>query len=124
MGLILAIALGGAIGSVLRFVLSKLIQQKIGVSFPAGTFFVNLLGAFFIGLFFALIVERLSLASHIRAFLIVGLLGGFTTFSTFSYESVTLLRNGELFLFVAYLIGTNIAGLLFTTLGYVLGRLL
>ncbi len=124
MAILLAVALGGAVGSALRFILSKLVQEKAGIGFPVGTFFVNLLGAFLIGLFFALLVERLSFASHLRAFLITGLLGGFTTFSTFSYESVNLLKDGELLMFFAYFAGTNLAGLVLTALGYGLGKVL
>jgi CrcB protein len=122
MGVFLAIAIGGAIGSLLRFYLSKFLQKKLGVEFPVGTLMVNLTGAFFIGFFFSYLVEKLDVSVELRAFLITGLLGGFTTFSTFSYESFNLILNGEYLKFFAYLMGTSLVGLLLTFLGYNVGR--
>jgi camphor resistance protein CrcB len=122
MGIFLAIAIGGAIGSLLRFYLSKFLQKKFGVEFPVGTLIVNLTGAFFIGLFFSYLVEKLDISVELRAFLITGLLGGFTTFSTFSYESFNLIVNGEYLKFFAYFMGTSSVGLLLTFLGYNVGR--
>jgi CrcB protein len=122
MGVFLAIAIGGAIGSLLRFYLSKFLQKKFGVEFPVGTLIVNLTGAFFIGFFFSYLVEKLDISVELRAFLITGLLGGFTTFSTFSYESFNLIVNEEYLKFFAYFMGTNLVGLLLTFLGYNVGR--
>ncbi len=122
MGIFLAIAIGGAIGSLLRFYLSKFLQKKFGVEFPVGTLMVNLTGSFFIGLFFSYLVEKLDISVEFRAFLIAGLLGGFTTFSTFSYESFNLIVNGEYLKFFAYFMGTNLVGLSLTFLGYNVGR--
>jgi CrcB protein len=122
MGIFLAIAVGGATGSLLRFYLSKFLQKKFGVEFPVGTLIVNLMGAFFIGFFFSYLVEKLDISVELRAFLITGLLGGFTTFSTFSYESFNLIANGEYLKFFAYFMGTNLVGLFLTFLGYNVGR--
>ncbi|MFZ8863075.1 MAG: fluoride efflux transporter CrcB [Thermocrinis sp.] len=122
MGVFLAIAIGGAIGSLLRFYLSKFLQKKFGVEFPVGTLIVNLTGAFFIGFFFSYLVEKLDVSVELRAFLITGLLGGFTTFSTFSYESFNLIVNGEYLKFFVYFMGTSFVGLLLTFLGYNVGR--
>ncbi|RLJ70018.1 camphor resistance protein CrcB [Hydrogenivirga caldilitoris] len=124
MGIIISVALGGAIGSVLRFILSKLIQDRTGIDFPLGTLLVNLLGAFLIGFAFAYFVERMSLSPEVRALFITGFLGGFTTFSTFSYESYNLLMDGELVKFILYTLGTNGVGLFMTLLGYNIGRML
>ncbi len=123
MGVILAVALGGAIGSVLRFLVSKAVQDRAGINFPLGTLTVNLVGAFLIGLFFAVLVEKITLSPEARAMLITGLLGGLTTFSTFSYESVSLLREGEVFLFLVYVLGTNLLGIALTLFGYLVGRM-
>ncbi|AAC06721.1 fluoride efflux transporter CrcB [Aquifex aeolicus] len=122
MGVVFAVALGGAIGSALRFLLSKVVQEHFGISFPVGTLFVNLVGAFFIGFFFAYLVDKLAVNPHARALLITGLLGGLTTFSTYSYESFSLLREGETLKFLAYTLGTNVLGIFFTFLGYILGE--
>ena len=122
MGLILFVAIGGAVGSVLRFLVSKLVQEKAGIEFPIGTFVVNVVGAFLIGIFFAYLVERMSVPASARAMLITGFLGGFTTFSTFSYESVNLLQEGEVAKLLLYVGGTNVVGIAMTLLGYNLGR--
>ena len=83
---------------------------------------VNLTGAFFIGFFFSYLVGKLDISVELRAFLITGLAGGFTTFSTFSYESFNLIVNGEYLKFLAYFMGTNLVGLSLTFLGYNVGR--
>jgi CrcB protein len=124
MVLILTIAIGGALGSVLRYELSKLLQAKAGLNFPIGTFVVNFLACFFIGLFFSYLVEKMNVSPGMRAFLITGFLGGFSTFSTFSYESYYLLVNGELLKFVLYILGSVGGGIFMTLLGYNLGRVL
>ena len=124
MGVALAVAIGGAIGSLLRYLVSKAVQGKVGVDFPLGTMVVNLVGAFLIGFAFSYLVERLTVSPEVRALLITGLLGGLTTFSTFSYESFNLLFNGEGVKFILYVAGTNLIGITMTMLGYNLGRLL
>lgn len=123
MGTIVAVALGGAIGSVLRYLLSKYIQKMVGINFPLGTLFVNLVGAFLIGFAFSFLVEKLAVHPFVRATLITGFLGGFTTFSTFSYESFSLLAEGEYLKFITYILSTNILGIVGTIVGFNLGRL-
>ncbi len=124
MGITIAVALGGALGSVLRYLVSKFVQTKVGIDFPVGTLLVNLIGAFLIGLAFSYLVERLTLSPEVRAFLITGFLGGLTTFSTFSYESLNLILNGEGLKFILYTFGTILLGILMTLAGYNLGRVL
>ncbi len=124
MGMLIAVAIGGAAGSALRFLLSKFIQGRTGIDFPVGTFVVNTIGAFLIGLAFSLLVERITLPLSVRALIITGFLGGFTTFSTFSYESYNLLMDGETGRFLLYVFGTNGICILMSALGYNLGRLL
>jgi len=124
MGILISVALGGAFGSLLRYLLSKLIQEKVGIEFPFGTLFVNIVGAFLIGLSFAYLVERMAVSPELRAMMITGFLGGLTTFSTFSYESYSLLTDGEWAKFLLYVLGTNMVGISMTVFGYNLGRLL
>ncbi len=121
---LLAIAIGGAVGSVLRFLVSKFIQTKAGIDFPVGTLLVNLSSVFLIGFFFAFFVERLDLSPNLRALLITGLLGGYSTYSTLFYEAYYMLLNGEWLKALLYLLLSNGLGLLFVALGYGLGKML
>ena len=90
------VALGGALGSMARYACSGLAVRWLGASFPWGTLFVNISGSFAIGLLAALVAAdgRPLLSTDARAFVIVGVLGGFTTFSSFSLETLNLVRSG------------------------------
>jgi len=92
-----AIAAGGALGAVMRFWVSGGIYAWLGRGFPYGTLSVNLIGSFIIGIAFVLLTERLTLGAEVRAFVLIGFLGAFTTFSTFSLETLILLQEGLLF---------------------------
>ena len=93
---ILAIAGGGALGALGRFWVSTGVYRLLGREFPWGTLAVNTLGSFLMGLLFVLFVERLAAGSELRAALLVGFLGAFTTFSTFSMETLALIEEGYL----------------------------
>lgn len=92
---LLAIAGGGALGALARFFLSNGVYRWLGRDFPWGTLSVNLLGSFAMGLLFVLLLERTLLSPELRAAVLVGFLGSFTTFSTFSLETLTLVQQGE-----------------------------
>lgn len=115
MRLTLAVALGGALGSWARWSLGGWVQRRASAAsgavalFPAGTLAINLLGCFAIGLVATFAEERGSLDPAWRIFLLVGVLGGFTTFSTFGYETVALVRAGNLTL-AALNVGCSVAG--------------
>ena len=115
---LLLIGTGGFIGSILRYLLSGYVQQ-IGKSpqFPFGTLAVNLVGCVLVGFLAELIGQRIG-TSETRTFLIVGLLGGFTTFSAFGLETMGLLRNGEIWLALGNIVGHTIFGLLAVWVGY------
>ena len=91
MNIAVAVGAGGAVGSVLRYTLTNVVGRAMGTAFPYGTVIVNVMGSFLIGLLYVWLMERVGARPEMRAFLIVGVLGGFTTFSSFSLETVTLL---------------------------------
>ncbi len=91
---VMAIAIGGAVGSVLRYWLSTLVYALAGRGFPYGTLVVNVLGCLVMGALFVLLVERMGENTLLRAGLLIGVLGGFTTFSTFSIETFNLIEQG------------------------------
>ena len=120
--ILLLIGTGGFIGSVGRYLISQLIQNKFLSAFPYGTMIVNVLGCFMIGVVFSL-SEKGSLPAEWRLFLATGICGGFTTFSAFTNESVALLRDGQLLYSFIYVGGSVIAGLISTYCGIALVKL-
>lgn len=118
----LAIALGGALGSVLRFAAVGYLTPLLSYRFPLGTFVVNLLGSLLIGVAYVLLVEKTSLPVEWRLFFITGVLGGFTTFSAFSLEILQLWQEGHVFNALAYASSSVILGLLFAFVGMALAQ--
>jgi CrcB protein len=114
------VALGGALGSVARWGLSGLVQRASGSALPWGTFIVNAVGSLAIGIIGALALERSLVPTNARLFLITGLLGGFTTFSALSYETVALLRDGQWMAAGIYSLGSVGVGVVATLGGYAL----
>jgi CrcB protein len=122
--LLLAIGAGGALGSILRYALAGATHRIFGTTFPLGTLVVNVLGSFAIGVLYVWLIERFGVRPELRAFLIVGLLGGFTTFSSFSLETVALLMQASYGLAVANVLASVLVCIGGTALGIALGRLL
>jgi len=89
------IAIGSALGGVSRYLVGGLVQRAAGAGFPTGTLLVNVTGSFLLGLFLRYGLETPTLTPELRAFLTIGFCGGYTTFSTFSYEAVALLEDGQ-----------------------------
>ncbi|MDF1762817.1 MAG: fluoride efflux transporter CrcB [Oleibacter sp.] len=108
------IAFGGALGAVARFVVASAVFRWADRPFPYGTLSVNLLGSFAIGMAFVWIVEHQLANDHVRSLAMVGFLGAFTTFSTFSLESITLLQQARYDAFLGY-IGVSVLGCLLAT---------
>jgi CrcB protein len=119
----LLVMVGGAIGSLLRYLVGAWVQGLLGPTFPWSTLFVNALGSLLIGAVVRLSLEG-ALSGEARLFLAVGLLGGFTTFSSFSYETLALLQDGEALAALAYALGSLLLGFFLAYLGYRLGGML
>ena len=115
--------MGGFLGSVGRFFLSGLVHRIIPhLSFPLGTLTVNVVGCFLVGLLYGLADTRQLLGDEVRLFLVIGVFGGFTTFSTFSYETLTLLQDAEFTWAVLSVLMHLIAGLAAVWIGDSIGR--
>jgi CrcB protein len=120
---LLLIALGGAVGTLARYGTSTaLLRVTERSGFPYGTLAINLLGCFAIGYLNGLFLERLVVRPEYRLMLMVGVLGGYTTFSTFGLESANLLREGQYVRAAANVLLSNVAGILLVILGYGIGR--
>ena len=91
----LAIAAGGAVGALLRYWTSVAVHSRLGTAFPYGTLFVNILGSLLMGFLYIWLIERLAAGPALRAFLLIGVLGAFTTFSAFSMETLNLIEAGQ-----------------------------
>ncbi|MDA9877317.1 MAG: fluoride efflux transporter CrcB [Porticoccaceae bacterium] len=102
----IAVAIGGALGAMARYGVSTLVFDASSQRFPYATLSVNVLGSFLIGILFVLIVEKGLLPPEMRSILMVGFLGAFTTFSTFSLDALGLWQNGHLLLALVYALGT------------------
>ena len=119
---ILFIACGGAIGAVLRYGASLSVYSLLGKGFPYGTLFVNVTGSLLMGLLSIVMLERFNIGPEWRAAILVGLLGSFTTFSTFSYETLNLLEQGDVMRAMANIAFSIIVCLIAVWAGVSLGR--
>lgn len=118
------IALGGALGALGRYFLSTWIYSKGDYIFPWGTFAVNILGCFILGMVYVWGTEKLVISPNIRAFLAVGFLGAFTTFSTFSLETLNVIKDGEFKIALINIIGSLVLGLFAVWCGTIVAELL
>jgi CrcB protein len=119
----LSIALGGSVGALARFGLAGWVQERAGFAFPWGTLVVNVLGSLLIGISMRY-MEAARVAPEVRALLLVGLLGAFTTFSTFSWETVALLENGAWVRAALYAGGSLVLGIIAVYGGMVVAGLI
>jgi CrcB protein len=120
----LAVAVGGALGAMARYAVSIWVFNYSSDKFPYATLSVNVLGSFIMGILFVIIVERAALPAEMRSLLMVGFLGAFTTFSTFSLDALSLWQNGHLFVALVYVLATVILCLVAISSSIWLARLL
>ena len=118
----LVIACGGAIGALLRYMTSQFIYHRVGQEFPYGTLGVNIIGSLLMGFLYILLIERFALSSEWRSFLLIGLLGAFTTFSTFSIETLNLIFSGELVKAALNIVLSVLLCIIAAWIGIVIGR--
>ena len=110
--ILLAVAIGGGLGAVLRIVIASSIQPAAWTGYPWGIFIVNITGGLAMGLIVELSALKINLSPEIRAFLTTGILGGYTTFSTFSLDSVLLIERGQYASAAMYVIGSTLLSIL------------
>ena len=116
----LMVMIGGAAGSLARYVLGSAIMERAGGRFPLGTVVINITGSFLVGFIMTMLTERMAPHTNWRLVLVVGFLGGYTTFSCFDWESLGLMREGARWLGFLNLAGSVVAGYLAVWLGAVL----
>jgi fluoride exporter len=119
---ILWVGLGGFLGANARYLLAGWAARRLGVYFPYGTLIINITGSFVLGFFLAFIELRTWIHPSARLFFSIGFVGAYTTFSTFTYESMALMQRGEMLLAGIYVFGSVMAGLIAVFAGIVLGR--
>jgi CrcB protein len=116
------IALGGAFGSAARFLLGTQIQQRAGVAFPAGTLVINITGSFLLGFLLRYALGSEAVSPEVRGLLTTGFCGGYTTFSTFSYETAAMLEDGNYLRPLGYVLLSVLVALAGTFAGFALAR--
>lgn len=121
---LLIIGIGGFLGAIARYLVSGWVSALDGSRFPLGTLTVNLVGSFVLGFFYIIMTDRLTIDPYWRLIVAVGFIGAFTTFSTFTYETVKLVESGAFALALANITISLIGGLTAVYLGVVLARLL
>lgn len=109
--------IGGGFGSLVRFIVATSIASRYGVRFPLGTFVVNVSGSFLIGVLMTLLTERVLAHPNWRYLLVIGFLGGYTTFSSFEYETYAAARTGSVWMGLAYVIASVVVGYLAVWMG-------
>ena len=121
MAAVVWVGLGGFLGANARYLLGGWVASRFGAAFPYGTFVINVSGSFILGFFLAFAQDRAWVAPSARLLFAVGFVGAYTTFSTFEYESIRLLQDGELLLGALYLIGSLVSGGVAAIAGIALG---
>ena len=118
------IGIGGFLGANTRYLVAGWAARRFGATFPYGTFIINISGSFILGFFMAFLRDRAFIHPNYRLFFAIGFLGAYTTFSTFTYESLRLLQDGSILLGFTNILASIIIGLVGVFIGFVLGGIL
>jgi CrcB protein len=118
----LMVAIGGALGSVLRFWVGDYVSNRMGTRFPYGTFIINVTASFLVGLILTLLAERAHWSPNWRYFIPIGFIGGYSTFSTFEYETFRTFQDGEVLMAGLNIVLSVIVGFVSVWLGAITGR--
>lgn len=124
MGKYLAVGVGGFVGSVARFWLASYVGQRMGARFPYGTFLINVSGSFLIGLVMSILTERTQLSAVYLYLIPIGFIGGYTTFSTFEFETLRAIQDGQLAIALLNVVLSVVIGFLMVWTGAVVGKAL
>ncbi len=121
---VLWISIGAVLGANLRYWVGDWVAQRFGSGFPFGTLLINLSGSFLLGLVVSMTMENFIIDPRLRLVITIGLLGSYTTFSTYAYESVALISQGQWALGLFNLLGSSVLGAILAFLGVWLGKIL
>ena len=120
----LVIGIGGFLGANTRYLVAGWAARRFGATFPYGTFIINISGSFILGFFMAFLRDRAFIHPNYRLFFAIGFLGAYTTFSTFTYESLRLLQDGSILLGFTNILASIIIGLVGVFIGFMLGGII
>jgi fluoride exporter len=120
---VLWVGVGGAVGAITRYMFGLWIAERLGTSFPWGTMVINITGSLLIGLILTVLTDKVVADPAWRLLLVVGFLGGYTTFSSYTFEVLALASAGEWIFALAYVLGSNVIGLLAVVLGAMVAHL-
>jgi fluoride exporter len=118
----LMVAIGGGLGSVLRFWAGTFVSARMGTRFPYGTLLINCTASFLIGFIITLLSERVHWNPNIRFLIPIGFIGGYSTFSTFEYETFRVMQDGEILVAILYVVLSVVVGFIAVWLGVIAGR--
>ena len=122
MGKYLAVGVGGFVGSIARFWLAVYVGQRMGTRFPYGTFLINISGSFLIGLVMTILTERTHLSPTYRYLIPIGFIGGYTTFSTFEYETLRAIQDGQFTIGLLNIVLSVVFGFVMVWTGAIVGK--
>lgn len=122
MGKFFIVGIGGFMGSILRFWVGTYIGQRMGTRFPYGTFLINVTGSFLIGFVMTVLTEKTQLSPNWRYLIPIGFIGGYTTFSTFEFETLRAMQDGQFAISLLYVALSVLAGFLMVWMGVTVGK--